>query len=99
MAISINKSVTWINLQNTLKARLKDTVLLFCQKQEDRMKKTIRIASLLLTVLFLILPITAFADTGGSGNIDGGGGGMGSGNSDNKWSGGNEGAYYGSPCK
>lgn len=55
------------------------------------MKKTIRIASLLLTALFLILPITAFADTGGSGNIDGGGGGMGSGNSDNKWSGGDEG--------
>ena len=56
------------------------------------MKKNIRIASLLLTALFLILPITAFADTGGSGNIDGGGGGMGSGNSDNKWSGGDEGA-------
>lgn len=55
------------------------------------MKKTIRIASLLLVALFLILPITALADTGGSGNIDGGGGGMGSGNSDNKWSGGDEG--------
>jgi hypothetical protein len=32
MAISINKSVTWINLQNTLKARLKDTVLFILPK-------------------------------------------------------------------
>jgi hypothetical protein len=35
--------------------------------------------------------MTAFADTGGSGNIDGGGGGMGQGTSTNSWSPGNEG--------
>lgn len=35
--------------------------------------------------------ITAYADTGGDGNIDSGGGGMGQGTNQNKWSSGNEG--------
>lgn len=55
------------------------------------MKKIIRFTSILLVALSLIFPMNAFADTGGSGNIDGGGGGMGSGTSNNTWSGGNEG--------
>ena len=55
------------------------------------MKKIIRFTSVLLVALTLLFPLYAFADTGGSGNIDGGGGGMGSGTSNNTWSGGNEG--------
>lgn len=55
------------------------------------MKKIIRFTSVLLVALSLLFPTNAFADTGGSGNIDGGGGGMGSGTSNNTWSGGNEG--------
>lgn len=55
------------------------------------MKKIIRFTSVLLVALSLLFPMNAFADTGGSGNIDGGGGGMGSGTSNNTWSGGNEG--------
>jgi len=55
------------------------------------MKKFIRFTSILLVALSLLFPMNAFADTGGSGNIDGGGGGMGSGTSNNTWSGGNEG--------
>ena len=35
--------------------------------------------------------MNAFADTGGSGNVDGGGGGMGDGTSTNSWTPGNEG--------
>lgn len=53
------------------------------------MKKCLKIFSVLLLVLSL-LPMTAFADTGGSGNIDNGGGGFGSGNSNNFWNGGDE---------
>jgi len=53
------------------------------------MKKCLKIFFVLLLVLSL-LPMTAFADTGGSGNIDNGGGGFGSGNSNNFWNGGNE---------
>lgn len=45
----------------------------------------------LLIIVCLLCPITAFASTGGSGNIDGGGGGMGSGTSTNLWNPGNEG--------
>jgi len=55
------------------------------------MKKIIIFTSILLVALSLLFPMNAFADTGGSGNIDGGGGGMGSGTSNNTWSGGNEG--------
>lgn len=36
------------------------------------MKKIIKIISMLLIGLLLIFTINAFADTGGSGNIDGG---------------------------
>ena len=43
------------------------------------MKKLFQISLSLLLILCLFCPITAFADTGGSGNMDGGGGGMGSG--------------------
>lgn len=53
-------------------------------------KKLIQGFSLLL-VLSLFCPMTAYADTGGSGNIDGGGGGMGGGTSTNTWSPGNSG--------
>jgi hypothetical protein len=45
----------------------------------------------LLMVACLLCPMTAFASTGGSGNIDGGGGGMGDGTSTNSWTPGNEG--------
>lgn len=45
----------------------------------------------LFLIFCLLCPMTAFAETGGSGNIDGGGGGMGSGTSTNSWNGGNEG--------
>lgn len=55
------------------------------------MKKLFKSIASLILVLCLFCPLTAFADTGGSGNIDGGGGGMGSGTSTNTWSSGNEG--------
>lgn len=42
-------------------------------------------------MLFSIFPSTAFADTGGSGNLDGGGGGLGQGSNENYWNGGNDG--------
>ncbi len=45
----------------------------------------------LLMVGCLLCPMTAFASTGGSGNIDGGGGGMGDGTSTSSWTPGNEG--------
>lgn len=46
---------------------------------------------LCLVLLCYFLQITVFADTGGSGNIDGGGGGLGEGTSENYWSSGNDG--------
>lgn len=55
------------------------------------MKKILIQMFSLFLVLCLLCPITAFADTGGSGNIDGGGGGMGGGTSTNTWSPGNDG--------
>ncbi len=55
------------------------------------MKKMFIRAISLLIVLCIICPMFALADTGGSGNIDGGGGGMGSGTSSNYWNPGNEG--------
>lgn len=52
-----------------------------------------RIFVMLLTVVLLlgICPMSALADTGGSGNVDGGGGGMGQGTSQNSWTPGMEG--------
>ena len=45
-----------------------------------------------MAILFaVVFPMTAYADTGGSGNVDGGGGGMGDGTSTNSWTPGNEG--------
>ena len=45
-----------------------------------------------IAILFAAaFPMNAFADTGGSGNVDGGGGGMGDGTSTNSWTPGNEG--------
>ncbi|MGJ4851933.1 hypothetical protein ACH6CV_16985 [Bacillota bacterium Meth-B3] len=45
-----------------------------------------------MAILFaVVFPINAYADTGGSGNLDGGGGGMGDGTSTNSWTPGNEG--------
>ena len=46
---------------------------------------------IILCILLGEIHLTANADTGGSGNIDTGGGGMGQGTSQNKWSTGNEG--------
>ncbi len=54
------------------------------------MKRFLSMA-LTLVMLFSLCFTTAYADTGGSGNIDGGGGGMGSGTSNNVWNPGNEG--------
>ena len=54
------------------------------------MKRLLLSILLSVTLLFCLLsPMSAYAV--GDGNVDGGGGGMGSGNSDNKWSGGDEG--------
>jgi hypothetical protein len=55
------------------------------------MKKLLLRVLPLFLIFCLICPMTAFADTGGSGNIDGGGGGMGQGTNTNSWSSGNEG--------
>lgn len=39
-----------------------------------------------MAILFAaVFPMNAYADTGGSGNVDGGGGGMGDGTSTNSW--------------
>ena len=46
---------------------------------------------LCIVLLFCFLPMTALADTGGSGNIDGGGGGLGQGSDGNYWNSGNDG--------
>jgi hypothetical protein len=69
---------------------LKDTVLFYLGK-EEQMKRLFQILFSLLLALCLFCPMTALADTGGSGNIDGGGGGMGSGSDANYWNSGNEG--------
>lgn len=53
------------------------------------MKRNIRRLLFLTGLCLLIFPITVFAE--GSGNVDGGGGGMGGGNSQNKWIPGQEG--------
>lgn len=53
------------------------------------MKKILKILMLFLMVFSLVIPISAFAV--GDGNIDSGGGGMGSGTNDNKWSPGSDG--------
>lgn len=55
------------------------------------MKKILKSIFGLLLIACLLSPMTAFASTGGSGNIDGGGGGMGDGTSTNSWTPGNEG--------
>ena len=55
------------------------------------MKKQIQVIVEFVLAILLFCPMIAFADTGGSGNIDGGGGGMGSGNSTNYWNSGDEG--------
>lgn len=55
------------------------------------MKNLLKSLFSLLIVVCLLCPMTAFASTGGSGNIDGGGGGMGDGTSTNSWNPGNEG--------
>lgn len=56
------------------------------------MKRILRTTTSLLIALCLLMPMPTFADTGGSGNIDSGGGGMNeSGSSNNVWSPGNDG--------
>jgi hypothetical protein len=55
------------------------------------MKRFLEIIISLSLMLCIVSPLTAYADTGGSGNVDGGGGGMGDGTSANSWTPGNEG--------
>ena len=55
------------------------------------MKKFLSMVLTLVMLCTIVLSTTAYADTGGSGNLDGGGGGMGSGTSNNVWNPGNEG--------
>lgn len=55
------------------------------------MKRIIGMMLSLCLMFSLISPLTAYAGTGGSGNVDGGGGGMGDGTSSNSWTPGNEG--------
>jgi hypothetical protein len=66
--------------------------VLFYLGKEDHVKKILRTTTGLLIALCLLLPMPIFSDTGGSGNIDSGGGGMNdSGSSNNVWSPGNDG--------
>lgn len=55
------------------------------------MKNLIKRMSLLLLAFCLLCPTPAYATSGGSGNMDGGGGSMGQGTSANSWSPGNDG--------
>ena len=55
------------------------------------MKRFLTMLVSLALVLGMVAPLTAYADTGGSGNVDGGGGGMGDGTAANSWNPGNEG--------
>lgn len=55
------------------------------------MRKLLKSMLCLLVAFCIVSPMTAFADTGGSGNVDGGGGGMGGGTSTNSWNPGNDG--------
>jgi len=66
--------------------------VLFYLRKEDHVKRILRTTTSLLIALCLLMPMPTFADTGGSGNIDSGGGGMNeSGSSNNVWSPGNDG--------
>jgi hypothetical protein len=53
------------------------------------MKRRLSFFLVLVLLLSMLLPVTAYAD--GEGNIDNGGGGMGSGTNENYWNGGDEG--------
>ena len=55
-----------------------------------------RIFVILLTFVLLlgICPMSALAETGGSGNVDGGGGDMGQGTSQNSWNPGMDGVLW-----
>ena len=55
------------------------------------MKRLIGIMLSIVILFAVAFPMNAYADTGGSGNVDGGGGGMGDGTSTNSWTPGNEG--------
>ncbi|MDL2294716.1 hypothetical protein LJC60_08865 [Ruminococcaceae bacterium OttesenSCG-928-D13] len=55
------------------------------------MRKQLKTVLLLLLCFCLLCPLTAYADGIGDGNIDGGGGNMGSGTSQSYWNSGNEG--------
>ena len=65
-------------------------VLLFILTGGVHLKRIIPFM-LCFVLLFCFLPMAALADTGGSGNIDGGGGGLGEGSGENYWNGGNDG--------
>lgn len=90
MAISTNRSAQWADPINMAKSTA-SAVLFYCLKG-GKMK---RIISVLLSfaIMLTALCVPAFAEggTGGSGNIDGGGGSMGNATSHGSWNPGNEG--------
>jgi len=55
------------------------------------MKRVLNISLIFILLLTFFIPITAYADSFGDGNLDGGGGGMGNGSSTDYWNGGDEG--------
>ncbi len=55
------------------------------------MKRVLSISLIFILLLTFFIPITAYADSVGDGNLDGGGGGMGNGSSTDYWNGGDEG--------
>ena len=61
--------------------------MLFFKNQQTGGALLKRIFTFLLSLLLIlgICPMSALADTGGSGNVDGGGGNMGQGTSQNSW--------------
>lgn len=55
------------------------------------MRRMLSIFLMLILLFTFLIPVTAYADSVGDGNVDGGGGGMGDGSSTDYWNGGDEG--------
>ena len=55
------------------------------------MRQMLSIFLMLILLFTFLIPVTAYADSVGDGNVDGGGGGMGNGSSTDYWNGGDEG--------
>lgn len=55
------------------------------------MRRMLSVLLMLVLLLTFLIPVTAYADSVGDGNVDGGGGGMGNGSSTDYWNGGDEG--------